>query len=67
MWFEIVIGIALYLVLAGVTSGVFQHLTRGRLHWLGAVFWPLVVVGSAGALMVDAGNALIRKLLGWKS
>jgi hypothetical protein len=64
--FEIFLGIVLYLVLGGVTAGVFRHLTRGALHPLGAVFWPLVVVGALGALVLDMGTWVTSKLLGRK-
>lgn len=64
--FEIAIGIVVYLILGGVTAGLWRRFMRGPLHPLGAVLWPLVIVASAGALLLDVGMMATRKLLGHK-
>ena len=64
MWLEIVLGVVLYLILGGVVANLWCRFTRGPLHPLGVVLWIFVLVGVLGALLVDAGAFVARKLFG---
>ncbi len=64
MWLEIVLGFVLYLILGGFFANLWQRFTRGHLHPLGVVLWIFVLVGVLGALLLDAGTWVARKLFG---